>query len=313
MTETIYNLFLMYQEGVCSQVRYVTHETDARDEEALEFLLARVAVDFNNSKVINLTKPFDKAEHDARSRLGHGQVLWDEVYQILGADEQPLSVVTPVVNGMLQVEFRAQLGDPNIYLREDMTHGVQMDDWILKYRKRDGLDLSQLIHDDYFEAIKITFNAKLYVSAMKLLLSAIDSLAYIEFSDATKNNVFVKWMDTYADLVPLGITSEELWELRNGLLHMTNLDSRAVSKNQVRRISFHVGPKLFYERDGIHYFGFYELLLEVGRAHVRWLETYNSNPEKRAEFVSRYDQTISDARIARCGLAPPPRDGQAIS
>jgi hypothetical protein len=309
MTETIYNLFLMYQDGVCGQVRYVTHETDASDQEALDFLLSRVAVDLNNSKVINLTKPFDKAEHDARTRLGHGQVLWDEVYQILGAGDQPLSVVTPVVNGIPQVAFRAKLGDPNIYLREDMTQGVQMDDWILKYRKDDGLDLSQLIHDDYFEAIKITFNAKLHVSAMKLLLSAIDSLAYIEFGDTT--NVFIKWMDAYADLKPLGITSEELWELRNGLLHMTNLDSRAVNKNKVRRISFHVGAKLFYERDGIHYFDFYELLMEVARAHVRWLETYNSDPEKRVEFVSRYDQTISDTRVARYGSAPPPH-GQAI-
>ncbi len=89
------------------------------------------------------------------------------MYQILGAGDQPLSVVTPVVNGIPQVAFRAKLGDPNIYLREDMTQGVQMDDWILKYRKDDGLDLPQLIHDDYFEAIKITFNAKLHVSAMK--------------------------------------------------------------------------------------------------------------------------------------------------
>ncbi len=73
MTETIYNLFLIYQDGVCGQVRYVTHETDAGDREALDFLLGRVAVDLNNSKVINLTKPFDKAEHDARTGLGHGQ------------------------------------------------------------------------------------------------------------------------------------------------------------------------------------------------------------------------------------------------
>jgi hypothetical protein len=305
MAETIYNLFLMYQDGVCSQVRYVTHEIDSSDQEALDFLLGRVAVDLNNSKAVQLTKPFDKAEHDARTRLGHSQVLWDEVYRVLGAGEQPLSVVTPVVNGIPQVEFRSQLGDPDIYLREDMTQGIRMDDWILKYMKDGGLQLSQLIHDDYFEAIKITFNAKLHVSAMKLLLSAIDSLAYIEFGEE-KINVFIKWMDVYADLKPLGITSEELWELRNGLLHMTNLDSRAVNKKKVRRISFHVGAKPFYERDSIHYFSFYELLMEVGRAHVRWLETYNVDFGKRVEFVSRYDQIISDSRVARYGSAPPP-------
>ena len=179
-----------------------------------------------------------------------------------------------------------------------MTPGIHMDDWMLKYMKGGGLQLSQLIHDDYFEAIKMTFNAKLYVSAMKLLLSAIDSLAYIEFGDE-KYNVFIKWMNTYADIRPLGITSEELWELRNGLLHMTNLDSRAVDRMRVRRVSFHIGSKSFYERDGIHYFSFHELLMEVGRAHVRWLETYNRDIAKRVDFVSRYDKIISDSRMAR--------------
>jgi hypothetical protein len=46
-----------------------------------------------------------------------------------------------VVNGVLQVEFKSQLGDPNIYLRNDMTPGIHMDDWIIKYRKDGGLQL----------------------------------------------------------------------------------------------------------------------------------------------------------------------------
>jgi hypothetical protein len=305
MTETVYNLFLIYRDGVCVEVRYVAHDVDLSDQEALDFLLSRVAVDLNNSTAVRLTKPFTKDEHDARTRLGHGQFLWEEVYVHLEAGEQPLSVITPVVNGILQVKFKSQLGDPNIYLRADMTPGVHMDDWIVKYTKDGGLQLSELIHDDYFQAIKITFNAKLHVSAMKLLLSAIDSLAYIEFGD-DNGNVFIKWMDTYADLKPLGIAAEELWELRNGLLHMTNLDSRAVGKRKVRRISLHSGSKPFYEHDGVHYFSFYELLMEVGRSHVRWLETYNHDLEKRVDFVSRYDQTISDSRVAHHGSAPSP-------
>ncbi len=46
---------------------------------------------------------------------------------------------------------------------------------LLKCRKDDGLGPLAAYHDDYFQAIEITFNAKLHVSAMKLLLSAIDS------------------------------------------------------------------------------------------------------------------------------------------
>ena len=61
MAETIYSLFLMYQDDICSQVRYVTHEIDLSDQEALDFVLGRIAVDLNNSKVIHLTRPFDKS------------------------------------------------------------------------------------------------------------------------------------------------------------------------------------------------------------------------------------------------------------
>src|ERR1700682_2354831 len=164
MAETVYNLFLIYRGDVCAEVRYVAHDVDWSDQEALDFLLGRVALDLNNSKAIPLTKPFAKAEHDARTRLGHGQLLWEEVYMLLEPGQQPLRVITPVVNGIPQVEFKSQLGDPNIYLREDMTPGTHMDDWILKYMRDGGLQLSQLIHDDYFQAIKMTFNAKLHVS-----------------------------------------------------------------------------------------------------------------------------------------------------
>ncbi len=40
---------------------------------------------------------------------------------------------------------------------------------------------------------------------------------------------FSKWLAAYADLTPLGVTAKELWEFRNGLLHMINLSSRAVT------------------------------------------------------------------------------------
>ena len=124
-------------------------------------------------------------------------------------------------------------------------------------------------------------------------------IVYIEIQE--------KWITTPVadiDLKPLGITAEELWESRNGLLHMTNLDSRAVGRKKVRRISLHSGAKPFYEHDGVHYFNFYELLMEVGRSHVRWLETYNHDFGKRVDFVSCYDKTISDSSKSGPPIAP---------
>jgi hypothetical protein len=66
----------------------------------------------------------------------------------------------------------------------------------------------------------------------------------------------------------------------------------------VRQVSFSVGTKDFHERDGIHYFSFYGLIKAYGAALVKWLETYNSDTEKRVDFVDRYDKTISDSRLA---------------
>jgi hypothetical protein len=175
----------------------------------------------------------------------------------------------------------------------------RMDDWLVRYTTNRGIDLSGLIHDDYFLAIELTYNAKLYVSAMKLLVCCIDSLAYIEYGN--EPGVFVKWLTAYADLERLGITAEELWELRNGILHMTNINARKVSQRRVRRISFRVGGPADFPRvdqDGIYYFDFYGLIQVFAEAQARWLATYNADRGKFAKFVERYDETISDSRVA---------------
>lgn len=301
MSETVYNLFLMWEgeDYVCRSVRYAVHEVALDDASALKFLQQRVPMDLNASKAIQLTKPFTKEEFDARTRLRQGERLFDEVFILLGAGQQPLFVLTPVVNGVPQVEFQSEMGDPDIYLREDMTGDHKMDDWLIKYTTGNTIDLPSLINDDYFLAIKQTFNAKHYVSSMKLLLSAIDSISYIEYGDANgKQTIFEKWLATYADLTALSITPQELWELRNGLLHMSNLHSRQVNKKAVRQISFHVGAKPFYEREGIHFFSFYGLIQAVTQGLGKWLQSYNDDREKMVSFVSRYDKTISDSRLA---------------
>lgn len=296
MKEVIYNIFLMWEDNVCSAIRYATHEVEMDDEAAIKFLQSRIQADLHASKKFKLDTSFTVDEYNARMRLGQSHWLYDPVFTALSAGEQPLHVATQVVNNIPQVRFSSSIGDPDIYLREDMTDGVSMPDWLIKYTKGTTIDLSELINDDYFLAIKLTFNAKLYVSSMKLLLSAIDSIAYIEYGD--KPAIFEKWLTAYADISHLGITPKELWEMRNGLLHMTNLNSREVNKKRVRQISFSVGTKDFHERDGIHYFSFHGLIQAYAVALVKWLETYNSDTEKRVDFVDRYDKTISDSRLA---------------
>ena len=123
-------------------------------------------------------------------------------------------------------------------------------DYVPKYLTDDGFDLPRLLDDDFFHSIRLLFNHRYYVSAAKLLMTFIDTVGFVEFGD-TGENTFVKWLDVYADLTPVGVTAEELWEHRNSLLHMTSPDSRRVLAGRVKRLTSFVGnlPKDFPTED----------------------------------------------------------------
>jgi hypothetical protein len=128
-------------------------------------------------------------------------------------------------------------------------------------------------------------------------MSCIDSLAFIEFGDVQEN--FVQWLDQYADLDSLGITSRELWEFRNGILHMTNLNSRNVQKGKVKSLILSVGsaehPPLDNPSSKVLKF---KPLLDVTAAAIsKWVESCNKDRDKFFDFVARYDLTVSDSRL----------------
>jgi hypothetical protein len=164
---------------------------------------------------------------------------------------------------------------------------------------KDGqFDLPRLINDDYFSAIKLLFNATHYVSAAKLLMSFIDTVAFIDAGDV--HDGFSLWLDTYADMPSLGITAKELWQFRNGLLHMTNLRSRAVASGNTRALAFYVSGAQVPIGElpiGAQYFSLKGLLDVIAVAIARWIESYNTQSDKWVHFVSRYDLTISDSRV----------------
>ena len=160
-----------------------------------------------------------------------------------------------------------------------------------------GGSLGRLINDDYFLAIRLLCNEGLIVSAAKLLMSFIDSIAFIEFGDIPDN--FIKWLEAYAHLDALGITSRELWEFRNGILYMTNINSRAVSKGSVRSLILSIGdldraPAL--DNPSWKRLNLKQLLGAVADGVSEWAQTYNQDQNKFLEFVARYDLTVSDTR-----------------
>lgn len=235
MAETVFNIFLDFENHRCKQARYTAHDVSLDDTQAIEFLRQRVESDLPNAKIVALKSTFTKAQYDAHCRLGRGIELYDEVFVEAGAGPEPLFVVTPVVDGVVVVDLTGHVGEINSFLTPKVLGGGQMRDWLTHYSTDAGIDIPALIHDDYFLAIKLTYNARLYASSAKLILSCIDSLAFIEFGH-TSEPAFVLWLKAYADLGPLAITPEELWELRNGLLHMTNLSSRKLTAQKVRRV-----------------------------------------------------------------------------
>ena len=113
-------------------------------------------------------------------------------------------------------------------------------DYFPSYIVNGRLDLPRLINDDFFLAIKICYNSGYYTSATKLLMCFIDTISYISFGTSSGKS-FQEYLDRYCDLKKVGITSLELWEHRNGILHMTNLESRKITKGEVKRLISYVG------------------------------------------------------------------------
>ncbi|WP_367380613.1 hypothetical protein [Stenotrophomonas cyclobalanopsidis] len=302
MAERIFNVYLYFDpDQRCDRVGYTAHEHDGDDDEGLEFLKKKVKADLQFATKVKLNKPFTKDEYHTHCRLGSDRCLYAEALNHAGAGDTPLIVATPVLGGRVTFNHSSRIGDFDVVDAAESAgeHG-KMVDWLVKYRRDDGIEFSQLIHDDYFVAIKLLYNSGLYVSAMKLMLCCIDSLAYIEYGDVRGSPPFVRWLDDYADLSKLGVTAEELWELRNGLLHMSNINSSAVRNNRRRRISFRVGGAVatLPETGGVFYFDFRGLIDVFAHAQARWLSTYGNHREKFEKFVERYDETVSDGRLA---------------
>lgn len=172
-------------------------------------------------------------------------------------------------------------------------------DYFGEYFNKDGFDFTRLLNDDFFNPIRILFNAKHYVSASKLLLVAIDSISYIEYGDI-KENTFIKWLNTYSNIQSLAITAKELWEHRNALLHMSSLNSRKVASGKERLLVSYVGElhtdvELDTEKTG--YYNLYDLIQIFAQACGKWCLTYDNDREKINLFVERYDLIASDARM----------------
>ena len=227
MEETVYNLFIYVTGNTIGEVGVVQHQLEGTDDDKLEVLGVSVDADHKRADRYTVRGGLDSAKYHAMERLGTHLELFEQLFQNVGAPADPLFVITAIVDDSPRVDIVTGPGaiDLSEIQNTPFAPGVMVD-YLRAYRTGGMLDLARLLNDDYFDAIKLLYNTRHFVSAAKLLMSFLDTVAFVDLGDP--RGTFLPWLAAYADLAPLGVTAKELWEFRNGLLHMTNLSSRAV-------------------------------------------------------------------------------------
>jgi len=313
--EKLYNLFVNFDDNILVSIGYVVHEVAGTDSEKYNFLHKNIFEDVKNMKIENIPSSYKVKDKFGDTKNGislniyntmlHNAtagVLFENIFQNTNAPANPLNITTPVVNGEIKINKTLNLnsepkGQPLYSVNE-----TQPLYYLKKYLNDDGLDLNQLIFDDFISAIQILYNNNRYVSCIKLLMSAIDSIAFLEYGELKNVNIFDKWMQSYVELEKLNVTSKELWEYRNALLHMTNAYSRKVLANKVQPLQFYVSgyarPEL---QSNIKYKYFnLKLFIDVVTDGIgKWTISFNSDRNKFPDFIDRYDMILSDLRYIK--------------
>ncbi|MDE0165831.1 MAG: hypothetical protein OXH92_02195 [Bryobacterales bacterium] len=288
MKEQLVNIFVYGDETHVQAIGWRVYEKAGPYKELVEFLQSRVQPDHRVARREDLKKPILRREFEAMNRL------YPFASELVGTgvvDENSIYCVTHIVSGEVRLDETL-----------NVSGGGAVPDYLRIYSTEEGFDFSRLIQDDYFEAIHLLWNNRKYLSCLKLVFSAIDTLGYVEYGPGG-GNCFAKWLDNYCDLGKIGVTSDELWELRNSLIHMTNLDSRKVRSGMTHRLL----PRIIHpDRDVapfvdgmkvLHVARFVIIVLSEGIEN--WLRSYNQDPTKFGEFVERYDTIVSEARFRR--------------
>lgn len=156
-------------------------------------------------------------------------------------------------------------------------------------------DVGIRIYKAFMQGAFITFENGLYVSSLKLLLSAVDTMAFL----VTGNNSgedFKKWLKKYVDLSAVGITADELWEHRNALLHMTTLDSRKINQRKIVRLIPYKEPAE-PPHDSLNNSKFYsidKLWRGLAEGFDKFIKDIESNEELKRSNESNWKKIVFD-------------------
>lgn len=316
MSETVANLFLYVEDEVIKSLGAVAHDFDGDDDQAKIFLQSRAGVDASRAARyplpvadiksclgVDAVQGLSFEVYSYLARMGKAIWFFEGPLQDLKAPERPLVCITPIVNGKPRIDLLSHLDPPTCpaTLSEEFDGIVKRTDWLAAYVTPLGLNVHDLLHDDFTEAIKLLYERKHYVSAMKLILSFVDTIAYLDLGDVTGN--YETWLSNHAALTPVGVTPSELWEFRNSILHMTNPLSRKVLSGNVIPLGFYIDPTSKSIRidpdSGTKMFSFESLYEAIIEAVDRWTKSYSGYLSKQLEFIQRYDTILSEGRVGK--------------
>lgn len=286
MKERLVNIFAYGDETNVHAIGWRVYERDGSYDELSEFLRSKACTDHRIAARANLRESIERSDFNSMNRL-------DETVKTLVSkgimSENDIYCITHIINDDARVEEIL-----------DAATGTRVPDYLDIYLTDRGLDFPALLNDDYFEAIHLLWNNEKYISCLKLVFSMIDTVGFVEYGH--RDNCFSLWLDEYCDLQSIGLTSAELWELRNSLIHMTNLESRKVRSGRTSQLLPRIThpdrelPEFFDGMKVFHVSRFVKLVLPGGLE--KWLASYNHNRTKFYKFIHRYDTIVSEARLS---------------
>ena len=284
------NLFAYGDGENVTALGYCHYTLDGSDQDVAAYLRSRVEIDHQRATRIRIGSPLTTAEFSSLIRLDPELLLMKA-----GASPDAAYCITSIING-----------EPTVDEVADMLTQDPPPDYLRVYLTEAGFDFTRLLHDDYLDVIKLLWGDEKYISALKLMLAMIDTLGFVEFGPVS--DAFIRWLDEHCDMEQAGVTSRELWELRNSLLHMSNLASRKVDAGAVERLMPVIAGQevdIPSRSDGTKTFHVTRFCaIVVPRGIAAWIRSYNEQPERYVRFISRYDTIVSEARLSVVTAAP---------
>lgn len=287
------NIFAFSSETDVFALGFTLYSVSGTDSEIAHFLRSRVAEDHRDASVAFLTCPIPSLTFRTQVRQ---QLIQSYVLDFLDLPERTPYCLTTIIDN-----------EPRIEEIDDESSKLPVSDYLDKYGPLESFDFDQLIEDDLWSSVRLLWNEEKYTSVLKLVFPMIDTLAFVDLA-ADLPRAFHNWIDEYCDMLWMGITAEELWELRNSVIHMTNADSRKVREGKVERllpVVAHPMVDLPQRMEGIKVFHEGRFVLSVLPMGIqRWIESYKKDPSKVHRFIMAYDTVLSDSRYTRVPTNP---------